>query len=118
MTTPAPTHDSIRARFERIVHPGYSYCFRCGRPWASARPHDTDYGPLDTESWVASPPDGDMFPVGFMTGCFCLCKDCWEPLTIEEREPYYWTLIRWWDTEHPVGEDRIHDIIAAVRAGR
>jgi hypothetical protein len=73
-----PTHDSERAATERAASPGFSWCFRCGRPWNHVVGHSTRY----TEH----------------SGCFPLCESCWTRLGHPEaRIPYYRTLIEEWD---------------------
>jgi hypothetical protein len=118
-----PTHDSFRAKFARRRHPGYSWCFRCGMPWACVKEHTTPYGPelvecfraldLDIQLWVIT---GQVGLLG-AGGCFALCDKCWSKLTIEEREPYYWKLLAWWDSTLPVSEEKAHWVIAACREG-
>lgn len=61
-----PTHDSLRAKIERLVH-GSSWCGRCGRPWSArgVEPHTV---------WLTP-----------TSGCFALCEPCWQASTPEER---------------------------------
>jgi hypothetical protein len=73
---PLPTHDTPLAQAARRLAPfSRGWCLRCGLPWDVAQPHDT---------WCEW--DGDGFP---SLGMFALCEDCWSPLTVEERWPYY-----------------------------
>lgn len=77
---------SLRARLEQILHPGYSTCGRCERPWATVKPHDTPYGPN--------------------RGCFPLCEVCWTELAIPElRWPYY---VRLWESWQGCGISETH----------
>ncbi len=60
----------------RAFSPGYSHCYRCGRPWSIAREHSTKC----TETW----------------GCFPLCEACWRELTPGDRIYYYRLLwLKW-----------------------
>jgi len=70
----------IRSFFSRLIHPGYSWCYRCKMSWASVERHCTNY----TET----------------RGCFPLCEKCWKSLTIEERFPYYRLLWASWSQEN------------------
>lgn len=91
---------SMRARAERLIAPGYSWCFHCGRPWKFVKGHTTDYG------------DGH--------GCFPLCETCWSELeTPEARLPYYRVLWNSWiDSGSNLDPGVWERIEAAVRAGR
>lgn len=119
-----PTHDSMRAIFARCRHPSYSYCLRCGMPWKIVSGHETPYGPNIVDAYRSFP---NGLPPGMRLlgqgACFPLCDDCWASLTIEQREPYYWTLLRLWDEgRHSdgidgVSEEQTHQIITAVREG-
>jgi hypothetical protein len=119
-----PTHDSIRAKLSRAVHPGFSYCLRCGFPWAVVEGHHTSYGAKLIESYRALDADvramvnsGQVSLLGD-GACFPLCEKCWAKLTVEEREPYYWKLLRLWDTpDYPLSEEVAHQVIAACREG-
>ena len=85
---------SLRAAFERLLAPGYGWCYRCKRPWKYAEPHTTWY----SES----------------AGCFPLCETCWTRLGAPEaRRPYYERHIQ----EDRGGEDR-RAILSAMEAGR
>lgn len=55
---------------DRILHPGYGHCGKCGMTWASVTNHIT---------WYST--NGN--------GIFVLCEDCWKSLTPHERLPYY-----------------------------
>lgn len=63
----------------RPLYPGYSWCFRCGRPWPICKHHATRWSKRHA--------------------CFPLCEDCWSELTPEERVPYYLKLIDEWETQ-------------------
>lgn len=95
-----PTHDSIRARMARAVAPGFSYCGRCGMPWARADEHVTEYS--------------------VHNGCFPLCEECWQILGHPEaRIPYYKALIDGWDENRQgCSPETRRDIMLAVAAGR
>lgn len=60
----------------RTIFLSYSSCGRCGRTWNICKGHSTQY----TES----------------RGCFPLCEECWEELSIFERLPYYKALWNKW----------------------
>lgn len=66
----------LRARLERFLSPGFSFCFRCERPWRFVEGHVTNYTTT--------------------CGCFPLCEDCWQALTVDERLPYYDRLCDGW----------------------
>ncbi len=73
-----PFFKRIIPYLERCAFPGYSYCQKCGRPWAVTDGHTTDYG----RGW----------------GTFPLCKTCWEVLeTPENRLPYYLEMMEMYD---------------------
>jgi len=78
---PRPTHPTLRGRLERLIAPGYGYCFRCGRPWNRADEHATPYEE--------------------QRACFPLCEWCWSTLTPMERVPYYDALVNNWITQTP-----------------
>lgn len=67
---------TLRAIAERLLHPGYSHCYRCGRPWACVEGHSTPYA------------DG--------SACFPLCEGCWGALTPQDRLPFYRQLFVDW----------------------
>lgn len=82
-----------RARFERLLHPGYSTCYRCDRPWAVVKGHTTMF----SES----------------QGCFPLCEICWRELgTPEARWPYYEMHV--WDAEGHAGDPQVANAIRAA----
>lgn len=81
--------------FYRLIHLGYGCCFRCKMPWASVKSHSTNY--TKTE------------------GCFPLCEDCWESLTVKERLPYYYLLWMSWESKHRPNWNLIEE---AVRDGK
>lgn len=89
---------TIQARLERFTHPGYSWCYLCGRPWACVEAHLTHY----SES----------------RGCFPLCEGCWEKLeTPEARLPFYAQMWQSWIDEHSMDPEVWLQIQAAVLAG-
>lgn len=63
-------------KLARLFSPGYSICYRCGRPWTVCTGHITSYSNSG--------------------GCFPLCTSCWSELSIKERLPYYRSLVDWW----------------------
>jgi hypothetical protein len=69
----------IVGNLARPNYPGYSHCYRCGRPWPICTHHIT---PIDANS-----------------GCFPLCEDCWVELTPKERLPFYYQLIAEWESQ-------------------
>ena len=70
----------LKSFFYRLIHPDYGWCGRCKMPWAGVESHCTNYTDV--------------------RGCFPLCEDCWNSLTIEERLPYYRLLWSSWTVEH------------------
>ncbi len=93
------TRDSALAKFHRLAHPSFSWCLRCGFPWAVVKEHVTHYG--------------------HGSGCFPLCQECWGVLGCPEaRIEYYKNLIDWWESNgRPISEDRKRDIQRAVANG-
>lgn len=91
--------DGFRARLERGVAPGYSWCLHCGRPWKFVEGHVTPYTPS--------------------RGCFPLCEGCWGDMTPEERLPYYVELVRKWmastDITDPAYFERVLEDWPAIR---
>lgn len=102
---PKPTHPTLRGRIERLLAPGFGWCFRCGRPWKFATEHQTPYRPEHGHR-----------------GCFPLCEACWGGLPVSKRLPYYDRLVSMWTAQHPAGAveyDKSRDLIrTAVRDGR
>jgi hypothetical protein len=94
-----PTHDSVVAKIHRKMHPGMSWCLRCGYPWGMVKEHSTRYN--DSE------------------GCFPLCEGCWVLLGCPEaRIEYYKTLIDWWEAiGSSISKDTKRDIQRAVANG-
>lgn len=70
--------ERVRNRFGRVA--GFGSCYRCGGTWNHVEEHTTYYNDH--------------------SGCFPLCKDCWEKLTPEQRLPYYAQLMGLW-LSHP-----------------
>lgn len=74
-----------------------SECGRCWRVWEIVEEHSTQYS---HEVVKYKKPDSDT--LGYVTeirsgwGCFPLCETCWKALTIEERLPYYKSMIEDW----------------------
>jgi hypothetical protein len=93
------THDSLQARTMRRLHPGTSWCGRCGMPWGTVREHVTNYT--------------------VTAGCFPLCEGCWTLLgSPEARIEYYAAQIEWWDANgQGVSADTRRDIGRAVANG-
>lgn len=90
-----PTHDSLHAKAARLLSPGFSYCGRCGMPWARVEGHVTHYNNS--------------------SGCFPLCEGCWLVLGHPEaRIEYYATLIRYWESQHEVSDETKRAIQRAV----
>lgn len=65
-----------KSLIDRVWHPAYGSCGRCGMTWATVEGHITYYSPY--------------------SGCFPLCEKCWPELTPIERWPYYKKLIGCW----------------------
>ena len=59
---------------------GYSGCGKCGDTWNWKEPHSTIYNE-------------------YGTGCFPLCKECWQKLTPEQRLPFYMQLVDLWESQ-------------------
>ena len=63
--------------FSCLCHPGYGWCGRCRRSWATAQDHTTMYNSV--------------------AGWFPLCESCWRELrTPEARMPFYRKLYDEW----------------------
>jgi len=78
----------------RLLAPGYGTCWNCGWPWKYVKPHSTMYN------------NGH--------GCFPLCEQCWERMTVEQRLPAYrWLVFDLW------GEPDLWPAVeTAVRSGK
>ena len=90
-------HTSLFSVIDRLQHPGYSHCGRCGMTWATVKEHDTPY---ETNR-----------------GMFPLCEACWSSLTPVERLPYYKSVWEMWEKDTP-GHAKWEDIEASVMAGK
>lgn len=79
---------------ERLLHPGYGSCHRCGRSWAVVDGHSTPYHTVEP----ATTHDADNFTtISYVSSsCFPLCEQCWKELTPEQRLPFYRKLIDGW----------------------
>lgn len=69
-----------------MVHPVYGRCYRCSIPWSNVSAHVTDYSGS--------------------SGCFPLCKHCWQSLTPKQRWPFYQELIADWEHEADKARER------------
>lgn len=68
---------SLRAWWERLSSPGYSWCERCKRPWSRVEPRTIWY----EEN----------------RGCFALCTKCWDETDFVEHVGYFWdSFTRYW----------------------
>lgn len=85
----------LRGLLERRLHPGFSSCYRCWRPWACVRGHATMYSEHE--------------------GCFPLCQQCWSELPVEGRLPYYKKLWISWD-DPDIDWEPIRDAVYAEAA--
>ena len=61
------------SKLAQLLYPGYSFCGRCKMPWSLVELHNTHYNNHQ--------------------GCFPLCEDCWNDLSINDRLPYYEYLV-------------------------
>lgn len=106
-----------RVRIERLLSPGLSSCYRCGRPWkfpASRRVGVRTWQQLKRDRWwglIGVEPHSTRYEDN--RSCFPLCEGCWEALaTADERLPYY---LRLWESWGP-GYASWDAIEAGVRA--
>lgn len=107
---------------DRMLHPGYSGCARCGFTWATVEGHATPYEWTDKAlklvfSEGESKPSIVQLPEAMPSrSCFPLCESCWSSLTPEQRLPYYRQL---WDSWHQWGtpDAKWEDIESSVLAG-
>lgn len=89
----------------RIAFYSYSWCGVCKRTWNICEKHSTEY---KTEM------DGMI-----TWGCFPLCEECWQDLTIEQRIPYYEDLWQdWLQQETDKTEEDHQSMLKAVREGK
>lgn len=58
---------------------GMGKCGSCGRAWNICKGHSTKYSSYK--------------------GCFPLCEDCWEEMSVQERMPYYISLMDEWNAD-------------------
>lgn len=90
--------DSWKAKYYRLLHPGWGTCLRCGMPWVKVESHRTQYNET--------------------SGCFPLCQECWDQLTPSERLPFYQQLIAVWEEGgHPPDPGVKEQIQRAVMRG-
>ena len=89
---------NIKSITAKLLAPGYGTCYRCDMPWKFVNPHSTYY----VEN----------------RGCFPLCEDCWQTLTIEQRLPYYKTLWAEWQKNGPDSIKKWELIEKAVLEGK
>ena len=84
----------------QFLTPGYGSCGKCETTWAFVEGHSTIY--LNG------------------SGCFPLCELCWSELLIEDRLPFYRSLVEHWISSGEVGwyQNDVHffDIWKAIEA--
>lgn len=79
------TGANVRYHFNKLGHPGWGACKRCGVTWDVAESHQTRYRGCPR-------PDGTRG-----AGCFPLCEKCWHELrSPAHRLTYYKQLVEEW----------------------
>lgn len=110
----------IWAALERALSPGIGTCSACQRPWKAQRQIQTGHN-----TWTALGGDEYFGLIGVeghitmytsSSGCFLLCKTCWNKLSVSERLLHYeWLMDKW--TAQGRKDGAREAIIAAVLAG-
>ncbi|MDE2096158.1 MAG: hypothetical protein KGL39_02860 [Patescibacteria group bacterium] len=125
---------ALQLAINRLRHPGYSWCERCGRTWDVAQPHDTvEEGGVTAWTVITDtmsnslinihgvPHDGKPHTIYVTNGdsCFPLCEQCWRELkTPEARLPYYRLLVDEWCKDDTNAEAKWPSIEKAVMEGK
>lgn len=79
-----------RGVLDRLLHPSFGSCGRCGMTWATVKGHETPY------EWFGEFTEANGERVA-AAACFPLCVECWTDLTPAERLPYYRALFTRWE---------------------
>jgi hypothetical protein len=96
---------------------GYSGCMCCGDTWDWKDGHSTSYSLYSPEEQKQIEKiEGEGFFVAIVGyGCFPLCEECWQPMTPEERLPYYMQLVDDWIRENPEDKEHYEQRRAAIK---